>query len=205
MPSKSHTEFEYRFQVNGETIWEKIKILLGFLDGRKRAAALEHVAEKKRLARIAKLAWMKAGNGLEHEILELEAEILEVESFAREEAILWKLNLEEIAMLENLLAEAYAIAEPTRIPGFSDEQMFEANAANEFTAVIGRDIQAEIIANGRPSPAKLRNAMSNPHTFAALKAVGLIPQEACLLLPNADPLLIELRAQTDEIPRLKLA
>jgi len=80
------------------------------------------------------------------------------------------------------LAELYEIAE--RIPGYTDEQMFEANAANEFTVSIGKDIQAEIIVNGRPSPAKLRNAMSNPHTFAALQAVGLVPKEAVMLTSN---------------------
>ena len=55
--------------------------------------------------------------------------------------------------------------------------MFEANAANEFTVNIGREIQAEMIANGRPSAAKLRNAMSNPHTWNALKQIGLIPKK----------------------------
>jgi len=49
--------------------------------------------------------------------------------------------------------------------------MFEANAANEFTAMIGKDIYAEILANGRPSPAKLRNAMSNPKTWNTLKSL----------------------------------
>ena len=71
--------------------------------------------------------------------------------------------------------------------------MWEANAANEFTVTIGKEIQAEIIAVGRPSPAKLRNAMSNPYTFHALQQVGLIPQEAVMLEGNADPSKIELR------------
>jgi hypothetical protein len=75
------------------------------------------------------------------------------------------LNKKEIKILEKLLEELYVIAEPTRIEGYSDEDMYEANAANEFTVNIGREIQAEMIANGRPSPAKLRNAMSNPFTL----------------------------------------
>jgi hypothetical protein len=45
-----------------------------------------------------------------------------------------------------------------------------------------------MIANGRPSPAKLRNAMSNPHTWSALKEVGLIPKETQLLNGNVDPM-----------------
>ena len=78
-------------------------------------------------------------------------------------------------------------AEPTRIKGYTDEQMFEANAANEFTVNIGREIQAEMIANGRPSPAKLRNAMSNPHTWNALKQIGLIHKETKILEGNINP------------------
>ena len=93
----------------------------------------------------------------------------------------------EIKILEKLLEELYVIAEPTRIEGYSDEEMFEANAANEFTVNIGREIQAEMIANGRPSPAKLRNAMSNPHTWNALKSIGLIPKETKILEGNINP------------------
>ena len=78
--------------------------------------------------------------------------------------------------------------------------MFEANAANEFTVMIGREIQAEIIATGRPSPAKLRNAMSNPYTFNALQQIGLIPPEAILLEGNPDPMKIELRPSPSMIP-----
>jgi hypothetical protein len=97
------------------------------------------------------------------------------------------LNKKEIKILEKLLKELYVIAEPTRIEGYSDEDMYEANAANEFTVNIGREIQAEMIANGRPSPAKLRNAMSNPFTWNALKSIGLIPKETKILEGNINP------------------
>jgi len=77
--------------------------------------------------------------------------------------------------------------------------MFEANAANEFTVHIGKEIQAEMIANGRPSPAKIRNAMSNPHTWNALKQIGMIPKEAKILTSNINPTLkIELKGVEDE-------
>ena len=105
----------------------------------------------------------------------------------------YELNRQEIKILEKLLAELYEIAEPTRILGYTDEEMFEENAANEFTVMIGREIQAEIISQGRPSPAKIRNAMSNPHTWNALKQVGLIPLETVLLVGNTDPRIIELK------------
>jgi len=201
MASKFNSEFNYRYQVIGDTPWEKIKTLQGFLEGRVRAAALEEVSVLKNKAKIAKLKHLQnGGNGLEHEILELKAEILEAKSHQETEKEAFELNKKEIEILKGLLKELYVIAEPTRIPGYSDEEMWEANQANEFTVNIGREIQAEMICNGRPSPAKLKNAMSNPHTWNALKQAGLIPKKTQILEGNVDPKLkIELKGVKDEI------
>jgi len=201
MASKFNSEFNYRYQVIGDTPWEKIKTLQGFLEGRVRAAALEEVGNLKNQAKVAKLKHLQnGGNGLEHEILELKAEILEAKSHEATAKEAFELNTKEIEILKGLLDELYVIAEPTRIPGYSDEEMWEANQANEFTVSIGREIQAEMIANGRPSPAKLKNAMSNPHTWNALKKIGLVPKETKILMGNTDPMLkIELKGVEDEI------
>ena len=188
MAAKFNTEFNYRYQVIGNTPWEKIKTLKGFLEGRVRTATLEEVSKIKFQAMIAKLKHLQK-TGLEHEVLELKAEILETKSFHQTEEEAFKLNLDEIKILNKLLEELYVIAEPTRIEGYTDEEMYEANAANEFTVNIGREIQAEMLANGRPSPAKLRNAMSNPYTWNALKSVGLIPKETKILEGNINPAL----------------
>ena len=201
MASKFNSEFNYRYQVIGDTPWEKIKTLQGFLEGRVRAAALEEVGNLKDQAKVAKLKHLQnGGNGLEHEILELKAEILEGRSMQPTAKEAFELNKKEIKILKNLLKELFVIAEPTRIKGYSDEEMYEANAANEFTVNIGREIQAEMIANGRPSPAKLKNAMSNPYTWNALKDIGLVPKETKILVGNINPQLkIELKGVEDEI------
>ena len=200
MASKLNTEFNYRYQVIGDTPWEKIKTLQGFLEGRIRAAALEEVGNLKDQAKVAKLKHLEENGGLQHEILELKAEILEGISHQPAAKEAFELNQKEIKILEKLLEELYVIAEPTRIEGYSDEDMYEANAANEFTVNIGREIQAEMIANGRPSPAKLRNAMSNPHTWSALKGIGLIPKNTKILQGNINPKLkIALTGVEDEI------
>tara|TARA_R100001377_G_C3189157_1_gene109848 strand:- start:249 stop:857 length:609 start_codon:yes stop_codon:yes gene_type:complete len=201
MASKFNSEFNYRYQVIGETPWEKIKTLHGFLEGRLRAAALEEIDQIKNQARLSKLKHLQnGGQGLEHEILELKAELLEVKSFEATTAHAYKLNTEEIEILKGLLKELYVIAEPTRIKGYSDEQMYEINATNEFTIALGKDIQAEIIANGKPSPAKIRTAMKNPQTWSALKAVGMIPKESRILASNINPTLkIELKGAEDEL------
>ena len=189
MASKFNTEFNYRYQVIGNTPWEKIKTLQGFLEGRVRTAALEEISHLKYQAKVSELKHLIKENGLEHKILELKAEIMEIESFQATEEEAFKLNQDEIKILNKLLKELFVIAEPTRIEGYTDEEMYEANAANEFTVNIGREIQAEMIANGRPSPAKLRNAMSNPYTWNALKSVGLIPKDTRILEGNVNPAL----------------
>lgn len=198
MAVKLNTEFNYRYQVIGETIWEKIKTLQGFLEGRKRAAVLEEVQALKTKAKASKIQYLKDNCGPEHEILELEAELLEIRSVEEDQKRCFELNKEEIAILERLLEEAYSVAEPTRIPGYTDEQMFEANAANEFTVMIAKEIHAELIANGRPSPAKIRNAMSNPTTWNALIKAGLIPAGNQVLLCSDDPMKVEISLPTIE-------
>tara|TARA_R110002051_G_scaffold96520_1_gene166692 strand:+ start:1289 stop:1897 length:609 start_codon:yes stop_codon:yes gene_type:complete len=200
MSVKLNTEFNYRYQVIGETPWERIKTLKSFLEGRIRAAALEEVAALKFRAKLSKLNHLKnGGEGLEHEILELRATIMEDESHHQSAKEAYELTQDEIKILKKLLDELYVIAEPTRVAGYTDEEMFEANAANEFTVVIGKEIQAEIIANGRPSPAKIRNAMSNPYTWNALKEIGMIPKESKLLTGNINPTLkIALKGVEDE-------
>ena len=200
MASKLNTEFNYRYQVIGDTAWEKIKTLQGFLVGRVRAAVLEEVSELKYKAQLAKLKRLENEAGLEEDILELKAEIMETESHQQTAHEAYRLNEAEIVIIKKLLKELYVIAEPTRIKGYTDEEMFEANAANEFTVNIGREIQAEMIANGRPSAAKIRNAMSNPHTWNALKSVGLIPKEPKILEGHINPTLkIELKGVEDEV------
>tara|TARA_R110000744_G_scaffold240484_1_gene357876 strand:+ start:959 stop:1564 length:606 start_codon:yes stop_codon:yes gene_type:complete len=187
MASKFNSEFNYRYQVIGHTPWEKIKTLQGFLEGRLGTVMLEEVASLKYQSKIAKLKRLESEGGLEEDILLLKADIMETESQKAVSDDAFKKLKEEIKILKKLLKELYVIAEPTRIPGYSDEEMWEANQANEFTVNVGKEIQAEIIANGRPSAAKIGNAMSNPYTWTALKQIGLIPKETKILVGNTDP------------------
>jgi len=203
MPSKLNSEFNYRYMVVGETPWEKIKTLKGFLEGRIRAAALQEVGTLKTRAMYEEIDHLKAIGAPKHQITTKEAELVELKSHnvITEEA--FELNRQEIACLRRLLDECYECAEPTRIAGYTDEQMFEVNAVQEFTVKMIRDLQSELIAQGRPNPATIRNAMSNPTTFQAVKALGFIPaaqppliesQEVQLLLENviaATPLITQ--------------
>jgi len=181
MASNLNSEFNYKYQVIGSTPWEKLKTLKGFLVGRKRAAVLERVSELKHKAKLEEYKHLLTVPALPHVLLNLEAEIVETESFLEDQKHAFELNRTEIKILEKLIAELYEICEPTRINGYTDDQMFEANANLEFTVTVGRELQSEIIAYGRPSPAKLLNAMSNPQTLQMLSSVGLIPMGTTLL------------------------
>ena len=181
MASNLNSEFNYKYQVIGSTPWEKLKTLQGFLVGRKRAAVLEKCAELKYKAKLKEYKHLLTVPALDHILLNLEAEILELESHLDDQKHAFELNRNEIKVLEKLIAELYEVCEPTRIEGYTDDQMFEANANLEFTVTVGRELQSEIIAYGRPSSAKLLNAMSNPQTLQMLTSVGLVPQGTTLL------------------------
>lgn len=181
MAQKLNSEFNYRTQVIGETPWAKLQTLTGFLIGRKRAAALEEINALRLRAKKEKVKHIRATGGPEYEALELEAEIMEIESSTDDAYNAYRLNEQEIEILERLIAELLVECEKTRIPGYTNEQMFEVNAANEFTLQIVKDIHAEILANGQPSPAKLRNAMSNPITWQAVQQLGLAPKEPLII------------------------
>lgn len=192
MASRMNTEFNYRTQVIGETPWEKIKTLKGFLEGRKRAEALEEVSNIKMRAKYSKLEYLRV-NGPEYEALELEAEIMEYESSAEDAKEAYALNKKELVCIRALLDELYAIAEPTRIKGYDDDDMFEANSENEFATWVIREIQAEITATGRPSPAKLRNAMSSTLAINGLKALEVLPPEFAVVTGHNDIMYLQTR------------
>ena len=181
MAQPLNTEFNYRYQVLGSTPWERIKTLKGFLNGRLRAAALEQVADLKLRGKHAELQYLRDTNAPLHEQLYLEAEIIEIESVQEDQAHAFALNKREIEVIQNILAELYDEVEPTRLPGYTDDQMFELNAGIDFAVTVLREIQSEIIANGRPSPAKLLNAMSCPHGLDGLKKLGILPTETQLI------------------------
>jgi hypothetical protein len=202
MASNLNSEFNYRYQVIGSTPWEKIKTLQGFYVGRKRAAVLEEVAELKYQAKLEELKHLKTISALPHVILNLQAEIIELESHLDDQKHAFELNRKEIKILEKLISELYVEVEPSRLKHedgtpYSDDEMFEANANYEFTVTIGREIQSEIISMGRPSPAKLLNAMSNPQTLQSLMMVGLVPQNTVLL--EQKDIMLQLDNQSSDV------
>ena len=188
MPSKFNSEFNYKYQVMGCTPWERIKILKGFLEGRIRAVALEEVSHLQHDALLAEMAFLKTTGAPEHEQMRLQAKVVESVSHMVIIDEAYELIRQEIEILNRLLAECYEMAEPTRIEGYSDEEMFEVNASHEFAVLTMREMQSEIVANGRPSPATVLHAMNNPHVLTAILQSGLLPADAIPLLTGNAPI-----------------
>jgi hypothetical protein len=57
---------------------------------------------------------------------------------------------------------------------------------------MAREMQAEIMANGHPSASRIKNAMSNPVTWAALKQIGIIDANTKYIAGSVDPTLVQL-------------
>jgi len=188
MPSKFNTEFNYKYQVVGNTPWERIKTLKGFLEGRVRAVALEECSHLQHDALLAEMAYLKTNGAPEHKQMRLQAKIIESASHMVITDEAYELNRKEIDILNKLLAECHEMAEPTRIEGYSDEEMYEVNASHEFAVTTMREMQSEIIANGRPSAATVLHAMNNPHVLTAVLQSGLLPADAIPLLTGNAPL-----------------
>jgi len=188
MPSKFNSEFNYKYQVVGNTPWERIKILKGFLEGRVRAIALEECSHLQHDALLAEMAFLKTNGAPEHEQMRLQAKIIESASSMVIVDEAYELNRQEIEILNRLIAECYEMAEPTRIEGFSDEEMFEVNASHEFAVTTMREMQSQIVANGRPNPATVLHAMNNPHVLTAVLQSGLLPADAIPLLTGNAPI-----------------
>ena len=187
MASKYNSEFNYRFLVEGETIWAKIKTLQGFLEGRIRAKGLEEIGKLKLEAKREEYENADKTKAPSWTVKKLKVELMEAENWVASETDGFRKNDTEIEILEKLLTEAYEIAEPTRINGFSDEEMWEANQANEYTLKVAKDMQSEVIANGRLSAMTVRQAMSAPETWEAVKQIGLVSDDCHLITGSNDP------------------
>jgi uncharacterized tellurite resistance protein B-like protein len=120
-----------------------------------------------------------------HEILELEAKILEHEIMQPDYLDCLEKNAEEIENLKKLLKEAYEITELQRIPGYTYEQMLEATAPAEFIAKLKQEMAAQVLVTGTVSPQLIQRAMKYPKALDELKNIGLIQS-----YPRVDKLLL---------------
>ena len=161
MASKQNSEHSYLHIVSGHTPWERLRVILNFLEDRKAAKKLQTAGDIKRRAILAKIAKAKKE---EDEYTELmgEAELLEFEAMADTTKDGYEKLDEELKFLEQYVTDLRAITEPTRLyhpdgQPYTDSEMFEVNKDSEIEARILFDSQVAVISNKLGIPTHIVN------------------------------------------------
>jgi len=172
--ARFNSTFNYITQVQGETIWERIKTLKGFLNGRKRAVKIQEKTKLEKLALEKEIQNAIDTNQPEWEVLRLKSKLIDFTCWEDENKELMEETYAEIKALEKLLAELYSQVERyTHEDGtpYTDDEMFEANSETEFLAMAIKEIQADILATGRPNQMHIRWLMRTPKGVEMLKQI----------------------------------
>jgi hypothetical protein len=158
--------------VDGNTVWEKLRVIRNFLRDRRTALKLAELSELRLQRRIERF---KAENGDDSsdEYWEIEEALIHSENT--------KANIQdcirEIEFLEQFENRLMAAAEPLRIPNKTDEEMYELNYFEELIISQLLTISSEIYATGRVSPESMRMLIRNPDTAERAMNMGLLPIE----------------------------
>lgn len=133
--SRVNHNANYMFDVDGETVWEKLRTIRGMLDDRRRAyqhAQLNSEIQGKRIEKedpqsFEYRKWLIDKDFSDSLIVDCKNEIKFLEAFET-----------------FLLSEA----EKTRIPGKTDDEMYEINYFYEMETRLARKAQAQIMTRG---------------------------------------------------------
>jgi hypothetical protein len=165
---------QYIYDVDGETVWEKLRVIRNMLDDRKRAYAIGLV------------------NTDENEIKEKnEFEKRKYEINKNFNASLLEDTKNEIKFLEEFENYLVKEAEKTRIAGKTDDEMYEINFFHELEVRLVRKAQAQIASSGRIQDDLLLRLMKNKGALKICVQQGLLTADIqnfidTPLLPSAD-------------------
>jgi hypothetical protein len=150
----------YIYDVDGHTPWERLRVIRTFLRDRRKALALAELSlEEMHSKTIESLDSFSARRAK----IEEESLLPDVEDCRR-----------EIVFLEGLEQELVRATEPTRVPGATDEEMYELNFFNE---VVERDVfkvKVDLAALRYVRPETMQSVLRNPRTIERLAQEQLI-------------------------------
>ena len=142
--SRQNHNANYIFDTDGETVWEKLRVIRNMLDDRKLALAISELNVE-------------------------ENESKDKTTFEYKKYLLYKPQQEkliqecrdEIQFLEEFEEYLAKEAEKTRILGKTDEEMYEINFFEELKVRLVRRAQAQIISSGRIETETLSRILKN--------------------------------------------
>lgn len=178
MASQVNSQYAYLNLINGETIWERLRIVRNFIEDRKIAKKLQTTQELKHQACIAKVQEATK----ESERLFAQAELEEFEAHQEQQADAYKKLDDELAFLLKYEAELALIAEQSRIEGKSDDEMYQINMETEVYLRNLKKIEAEQVARTLGiSQATAEESMRIPQM-----RVQLLNTATAMMLPDTD-------------------
>ena len=160
--SRVNHNAQYIYDLEGETPWEKLRVIRNQLKQRKLAYEL------------TKLNQEKAEATLDTDSFEYREYLLNKEQ--TEENIQDCIN--EIAFLTEFEAVLTMEAEKTRIPGKTDDEMYEINFFDELKLRLVRQAQSQILSCGRLNEETARRILKHKAALQLCIEQGLLSENA---------------------------
>jgi hypothetical protein len=158
--SRLNRDANYIYVVDGETVWERLRVIRGFLEDRRLAYEINKLSEEK-------------------------VNLLDKDSYDYREYLLRKPQqdkimqecLEEIVFLEEFEHKLTVEAEKTRIPGKSDDEMYEINFFDEMKVRLMKEAQSELISIGQISPTTMKSLLRCKPALEGCVELGMLNNE----------------------------
>lgn len=161
-----NSNFQIEAWVAGKahTPWEKYRLLCNQLENRQLALSQTEAAAKHMEAKIAKFNHLKT-LGIEWEVLEVEAELIEARSNREVGDRCIESARQEVKFIESMIAQLEPQLEATRLQGYTDQQMFQHNQSTEWMAELLHRAENHYISRifGGFPPDQIDAMRSHPH------------------------------------------
>lgn len=158
------------YDVDGETVWEKLRTIRGMLEDRRRAYTIGQLNKEENAQKFKK----------------------DTDSFKYRK---WLINKDfndslledcanEIKFLEVFESFLTTEAEKTRIPGKTDDEMYEINYFHEMEVRLVRRAQAQIMTRGALDEELMLRLMKNRNALNLCIEQGLISEQVVEVIDN---------------------
>ncbi len=159
--SQLNRNAHYLFTVDGITVWERLRVIRNFIIEREQALKLAEL-NKTKYDTMDKASF----------------EAQEKEIFREQEQTLIEECRDELMFLKDLEQRLATEAEPTRLEGKSDKEMYEINYFEELIQLNLLTLQSELLSTGVVSPSTMKMLLRNPQTLERATTMGLVNKEA---------------------------
>jgi len=157
----------YLFDVDGETVWEKLRVIRGMLADRELTLKMTDLNKEE-------------FDKKEHDHSSFEYKKYLVHKDFNDDLVQDLKN--EIQFLKEFTAFLEQEAEKTRIPGKTDDEMYEINFFEEMRVRLVRKAQAQVISGGRINEELMLRLMKNKSALNTCIEQGLLTSDVVAVI-----------------------